>query len=147
GKMLFQPLRRKIGPRVRLLASGGSPLDPALAANLEALGWPIAVGYGLTETSPLLTVKLPGEGTFASVGRAIEGVEIKIDPSGLPHGEREAAEAEGERGEILARGQSVFRGYHNLPEKTEESFSGDWFRTGDLGYLDKNGFLYLGGRA
>lgn len=150
GRLLFRPIRQKMGPRVRMLASGGSPLDPELAENLEALGWPVAVGYGLTETSPLLTLKRPREGDFATVGRAIEGVELKIDPSVLPEGEREAQEAgnaEQERGEVLARGPNVFSGYHNLPEKTAEALEDGWFRTGDIGRLDQDGFLYLGGRA
>jgi len=149
GRLLFLPIRSKMGPDVRMLASGGSPLDAQLAQNLEALGWPVAVGYGLTETSPLLTLKRPGEGSFESVGRPIEGVELKIDPEGLPEDEgkrQPAGKSDHERGEVLARGPSVFSGYHKLPEKTEESFSDDWFRTGDLGYL-KGGFLFLSGRA
>lgn len=150
GNLLFKPIRKKMGPRIRMLASGGSPLDPELAENLEALGWPIAVGYGLTETSPLLTLKRPGEASYASVGRPIEGVELKIDSSALPEGGREAQEAGKtwhERGEVLARGPNVFSGYHNLPEKTRKAFKDGWFRTGDLGYLDQDGFLYLSGRA
>lgn len=150
GKPLFRPIRNKMGPKVRLLASGGSPLDPQLAENLEALGWPVAVGYGLTETSPLLTMKWPGEGRHESVGRPIEGVELKIDPSALPQSERKAQEegkTKHQRGEVLARGPNVFSGYHNLPDKTKESLVDGWFRTGDLGYIDDEGYLYLGGRA
>lgn len=146
GRLLFRPVRRKMGSRVRLLASGGSPLDTDLAENLEALGWPVAVGYGLTETSPLLTVKLPGEGSFSSVGRTIPGVEIRID-SREDAKDEEKRTRENDLGEVLARGGGVFGGYRNLPDKTKEAFRGDWFRTGDLGYLDEGGNLYLRGRA
>lgn len=150
GRVLFRPIRKKMGPRVRLLASGGSPLDPELAENLEAIGWPVAVGYGLTETSPLLTIKYPGEGGYTSVGRPIEGVELKIDPAALPRRERQAQESgrtQHRRGEVLARGPNVFHGYHKLPQKTKKSLEDGWFRTGDLGYIDRKGFLHLGGRA
>lgn len=152
GRRLFGSLHRKMGPDVRLLASGGSLLDPALARNLEALGWPVAVGYGLTETSPLLTLRWPYEGRHSSVGRAIEGVELEIDPgalsAGAPDEPAEAAESPADgRGELLVRGGNVFAGYHQLPEETAKSFTdGGWFRTGDVARLDEEGFLYLHGR-
>ena len=138
GKLLFFPLHRRVGPQLRLLASGGSALNPELGRRLEGLGWQVAIGYGLTETSPLLTINPPGSGRFESVGRAIPGVELKLDC--------EADGGEGE-GEVLARGPNVFAGYYQLPEKTEEAFAGDWFRTGDLGRFDEEGFLQLRGRV
>ncbi len=72
GRLLLSPLHRQLGPSLRMLASGGSPLDPATARRLEGIGWNVAIGYGLTETSPLLTVKMPGRGHLDTVGRAIE---------------------------------------------------------------------------
>ncbi|GAB6058130.1 AMP-binding protein [Desulfonatronum parangueonense] len=149
GRKVFRSVHKRAGPRVRIFASGGSPLDPDLARDLEALGWPTAVGYGLTETSPLLTLKKPGEAHYASVGQAVQGVELKIDPSALSEAgpNDSGAGRQEQRGELLARGDNVFRGYDGLPEKTEESFSDDWFRTGDIAHIDAEGYVYLHGRV
>lgn len=142
GRYLFLPLHRRFGRVLRVLASGGSALDPELAACLEGLGWQLAIGYGLTETAPLLTLHPPGAGRLGSVGRAIDGVELKIEPPLAP----EASGAKG-IGEVLARGPNVFQGYYRRPAQTREAFTdGGWFRTGDLGRLDGQGFLYLYGR-
>jgi len=136
GKPLFAPLRHRFAPRLRLLISGGAALDPDLGVRLEGLGWEVAVGYGLTETSPILTIVRPGERRFDSAGRAPEGVELRI-------GRRQ-----GDGGEVEARGPNVFSGYLHLPEKTAAVLSADgWFRTGDLGRLDDAGWLILTGRA
>jgi long-chain acyl-CoA synthetase len=150
GKALFAPLHKRLGPKLRILASGGSALDPDLAGKLEGLGWQVAIGYGLTETAPLLTLNLPGEAPLESVGRLIEGVEILIDPAPLPQEEQRSGYGKSqvhEEGEILARGPNVFSGYLHMPEQTRKAFTADgWFRTGDLGYFDRNGCLYLTGR-
>jgi len=172
GGLLFRSLHRRIGPKLRVLASGGSPLDPELAWRLEGLGWRVAIGYGLTETSPLLTINPPGAGHLDTVGPPIEEVELKIDRNwrqqwtndGDHDGEaqreqtEEAAEgssaaeptedSDNQVGEILARGPSVFTGYWNLPDKTSAAFTEDgWFRTGDLGYLDRHHRLHVSGRV
>ena len=138
GEYLFAPVRKRIAPRLRLLASGGSAMEPELAWKLDGLGWQMASGYGLTETSPLLTVNMPGEEKIGSAGRPLAGVELRI-----------AAPEEGrEFGEVLARGPNVFFGYWKAPEKTAKAFAADgYFRTGDLGSLDQDGFLHLVGRA
>lgn len=175
GQTLFRSLHKRFGGNLRMVASGGSALDPDLAWKLEGLGWRVAIGYGLTETAPLLTMNLPmtapllslrrpAAPKLASVGTALSGIEIRIDTAAYP------AEAAGpqtelvsesrfvqpsqtksaapEQGEILARGTSVFAGYRNLPAQTAEAFTEDgWFRTGDLGYLDAEGYVYITGRA
>src|SRR5262245_29374440 len=82
GKSAFGRLQEEMGPQLRVLASGGAALDPGLARKLEGLGWLVGTGYGLTETSPLLTLDKPGESRIGSVGRPIEGVEIRIDSVG-----------------------------------------------------------------
>ncbi len=143
GRRLFGALHRQFGPRLRLLASGGAALNPQLGRTLQALGWEVAIGYGLTETAPLLTLARPGEAPLESVGRPVPGVEIRIDTTGAP---TEGGHASGV-GEILARGPNVFEGYRHLPEKTAEAFAEGWFRTGDLGRLDRHGNLFLLGRA
>jgi len=144
GKRIFRPLHKRFGKNLRLLASGGAALDPDLAARLEELGWQIAIGYGLTETSPLLSINLPNESPRGSVGKPFPGVEIHIESSAV---ESEQPADRHETGEILARGPNVFAGYRNLPEQTLGAFTPDgWFRTGDIGYFD-DGFLYVLGRV
>ena len=148
GRHLFGSLHRRLGGRVRLMASGGSPLDPNLARQLEAFGWQVAIGYGLTETSPLLTILRPGDPRFETVGRSVSGTELKIDPSAAPGEENRSRSDNGgaQQGEILARGPGVFTGYHNLPEENDKAFSEGWFRTGDLGRMDADGYLRVEGR-
>jgi len=143
--LLPLPLHQQFGPSLRVAACGGSPLDDDLAWNLEALGWQVAIGYGLTETSPLPTLNPPGKAKIAAVGRAIPGVELRIDDSDSD-GEV-GGEVDGQTvGEILARGRHVFSGYRNLPEKTDEVLTDDgWFRTGDLGFIDDDGYLHVTG--
>ena len=147
GRLPLRPLRRRFGPRLRVLASGGAALDPDLAARLEGLGWRVAVGYGLTETAPLLTLNPPDGERLGSVGRPVPGVEISIDPSAVPE-ESEGEVTSRREGEILARGPNVFSGYRNRPDETSKVLDdGGWFRTGDLGYFDDEGYLYVTGRA
>src|SRR6266702_3033308 len=144
GKFLFRSLHKRFGDKLRLLASGGAALDPELASKLEALGWQVAIGYGLTETSPLLTLNLPGKARRDSVGKPFPGVKIRIDSEALEKEERVNGH---EVGEILARGPNVFAGYRNLEDKTKEVFTDDrWFRTGDMGYFDDSDELHVLGR-
>ncbi|HEX6115402.1 MAG TPA: AMP-binding protein [Geminicoccaceae bacterium] len=138
GKVLFFPLHRRIGPALRLLASGGARLDPEVAWQLEGLGWEVLTGYGLTETAPILTFNPPGRARIDSAGLPVEGVELRLGP---------AEDAQPGHGEILAKGPNVFSGYWANPEATAEAFTDDgYFRTGDLGYLD-DGYLYIVGRS
>ena len=132
GRVLFgRLLHARLAPKLRLLACGGAALETELAARLRALGWQVAIGYGLTETAPLISIN-PPRGRPGSVGRPLPGVEVRI-----------AAD-----GEIQVRGPNVFKGYRNLPDKTREAFTADgWFRTGDLGRLDASGFVFVTGRA
>ncbi|MEW5966159.1 MAG: AMP-binding protein [Pseudomonadota bacterium] len=135
GRRLFGHLHEQLAPRLRLLACGGAAIDPELAWRLEGLGWRLAIGYGLTETAPLLTMNLPPSPRLDAVGPPVPGVEVRIDA------------APGQVGEVQARGPNVFAGYRNLPDKTRDAFSADgWFRTGDLGRME-DGWLVLTGRA
>jgi long-chain acyl-CoA synthetase len=137
GKVLFAPIHRRFGPSLRTVVSGGAALNPEIALTLEALGWQVGSGYGLTETSPMLTFNPPGAARLDTAGRAVPGVELRIaagegDPPPL--------------GEVQARGPGVFAGYRGLPDKTRAAFTADgWFRTGDLGWLDGD-WLHLAGR-
>jgi long-chain acyl-CoA synthetase len=152
GRWLLRPLHQRLGPQLRILASGGSPLDPELAYWLEGLGWMIAIGYGLTETSPLLTLNPPGGARLDSVGFPVEGIEMRLAaaPSSGDDPDREhpPSSDEPDVGEIQVRGPSVFGGYLHLPEKTAAAFTEDgWYKTGDLGTFDDDHFLYIRGRV
>ncbi len=148
GKRLFGSLHRRFGGRLRFLASGGSLLDPELGWKLEALGLPVAIGYGLTETSPLISAKLLDLRDMDSIGRPLPGTELRVGKPPRETGEDDEDGRLKVGGEIQARGPGVFKGYLHLPDKTAEAFTEDgWFRTGDLGYFDDKGVLRLTGRA
>lgn len=131
SRLMFSSVLKQFGGKLRLIASGGAPLDPELEQKWNALGVTLLQGYGLTETSPVLTTNTFRRRRVGSVGRVLPGVQLKL----------------AEDGEVLARGPGVFSGYFKNEEKTREAFTGDgWFRTGDMGYLDKDGYLFLKGR-
>ncbi|BDG01919.1 AMP-binding protein [Anaeromyxobacter oryzae] len=143
GKLLFWPVHRRFGGRLRLLVSGGSALDPEVQRAFHDLGFDLYEGYGLTEAAPVLAVAKPGGGVPpGSVGPALPGVELKIadpDASGV--------------GEVLARGPNVMTGYWRGGDApgvddalTAEVLEDGWLRTGDLGKLDADGNLTLVGR-
>ena len=116
--------------------SGGAALDPAIAEGLTRLGLAIYQGYGITETSPIISAECPGEKRLGSVGLPLHGVEVKIDSPN-----------EDQAGEILVRGHNVMQGYYkNLPATMEAIVDG-WYRTGDLGRIDNDGFLTICGRV
>ncbi len=136
GRLILRPLHRAIAPELRLLASGGAKLDDTLAWKLEGLGWEVLCGYGLTETAPIVSFNPRGRARIGSAGKLLPGVEVRI-----------LAAAGEQTGEILVRGPNVFAGYRNNPQATAASFTDDgWFKTGDLGWVDGDGYLYVTGR-
>jgi len=137
GRVLFRAIHRRLGGRMRMIGCGGAKLGAELAWKLEGLGFRVLTGYGLTETSPVLTFNRRKNARLGSEGQPIAGVELKIQPAtGREHGE------------ILARGPNVFAGYWEDPEQTRAAFTEDgWFRTGDLGWLDADGYLHIEGRS
>jgi long-chain acyl-CoA synthetase len=137
GRVLFRPLLARVGPRLRLLVSGGAALEERLIWQLEGLGWTVRNGYGLAETASTFTGNLPGRERIGSEGRPFQGGELRI-----------AAPDEAGVGEIQLRGPNVFAGYRDNPAANREAFTEDgWFRTGDLGCLDAEGFLAFKGRS
>lgn len=140
GKKLFAKLHQRLAPHLRLMVSGGAPLDPELGSKLQGLGWEVATGYGLSETSPILTLNPPESVRLERAGAPLPGVELSISA------DQDKSESSG-KGEILARGPNVFNGYLNRPEKTKEDLDEQgWFHTGDVGWLDREGYLHIEGR-
>lgn len=136
GRRLFGQVHRGMAPHLRFMASGGAHLEPDAIWTLEALGWPVYCGYGLAETASIFTANLPGRQRIGSEGRPLPGGELRIaDP-----------DAEGV-GEIQLKGPNVFAGYRNNPEANREAFTEDgWFRTGDLGRIDADDYVFITGR-
>jgi len=128
SKLVFSKWRAGVGGRIRLFVSGGAALPDEIGYVFASAGLPIVQGYGLTETSPVICAGTLEENRIGTVGRPIRNVEVRI----------------AEDGEIEARGPNIMRGYYNKPEATGAVFTGDgWFKTGDIGTLDADGFLRI----
>ncbi len=138
-RLVFSKVREQLGGRVETLISGAAPLSPDLAEFFYAIGLAVYEGYGLTETSPVIAVNYPGHVRLGTVGRILAGVEVNF-------GEAAEDEEAGSGREILVRGPNVTPGYYHLEEENRQAFVDGWFRTGDLGNLDADGYLSITGR-
>ncbi len=127
-RLVYSKVRERLGGRLRLGVSGAAPLSEEVLEFFHGLGMLVVEGYGLTETSSSTTVNDPDDFRFGTVGRAVEGTEIRLD----------------EDGEILVRSDTVFAGYYKDPAASEATFTADgWFRTGDVGEIDADGFVKI----
>ena len=139
-KIIFKKILNRFGGNLRIAVSGASALSPSVAEFINDIGISIYEGYGLSENTAALSLNYPGSRRFGSVGKPLPGVRIEIDKT--VEGSKE------EDGEVQAYGENIMIGYHNLPDKTKESITEDGgLRTGDLGHLDSDGYLYITGRV
>ena len=129
SEVLFSSIHKKFGGQVKFWISGGAALDKKVWRDMDILGFGIREGYGMTECAPIITFPRIGNIRIGSPGQALPGIEIRIVD-----------------GEIAVRGGNVTRGYYKRPEETAESIRNGWLFTGDLGYLDDDGFLFITGR-
>ncbi len=138
--LVFKQIIAAFGGRLNRIVSGGAPLNPQLVKDFDSFGIQISEGYGITECSPLISVNPYFAPKPGSVGPAVEGCEVKIDAETVN-------DLGFEQGEILARGGNVMLGYYKNPEATAAVFTEDgYFRTGDVGYLDEDGYIFITGR-
>jgi long-chain acyl-CoA synthetase len=138
GKKLFGKVHRRFGGHLRRIATGGSALEPGLGRTWALMGFQVSEGYGMTETSPVLTVNPWDEIRFGSVGKPIPGIDFDLRPTeGAAPGS----------GEIWVRGGNVMAGYYKNPEASAEVLRDGWLNTGDIGYFDADGYLHISGRS
>jgi len=129
-KLIYQKILNIFGGRIRIMISGGAPLSKQIYQFFWAMGLKLYQGYGLTETSPCLSTNCPDKSRLYSVGQKFSSVKIKI----------------AKNGEIFAKGPNIMLGYYNDPVNTNKIMIKGWLKTGDLGYFDKDGYLYINGR-
>jgi len=131
-RVFYQKIRDELGGKLTRIICGGAPLDPSIAQFFDGMGIPILEGYGLTEASPTVTVNPYSRPKVGSAGIPLKKVKVKISPEG----------------EILVKGPNVMRGYEKNPQETKKAFDKNgWLKTGDQGYLDKDGYLHITGRS
>jgi long-chain acyl-CoA synthetase len=134
GRKLFSVVHKKFGGKIRFLVSGGAAIDPGLVHSFDLMGFPLLQGYGLTESSPCLTLCTLQDNVIGSVGKPLADVQIKIagdDPVG----------------EILGYGPNIMKGYYKRKDLTDKVIINGWLFTGDIGYLDETGHLFITGRS
>ena len=135
-KQLFKEVHESLGPKLRLVVTGGAALDSETEKGFNDLGFDVEQGYGLTETAPVIAAETPKCRRLGSIGKKFPSVEVKIDNP----------EEEG-IGELMAKGSSIMLGYYENEEATKAALDDDgWFHTGDLARIDKDGFIYISGR-
>ncbi len=129
SKFLFKTVHKKFGGKIKYLVSGGAAINKQVVQDFKTLGFELLEGYGLTEAAPMITFSRPSNVRLGSVGQLLPGTQVEIRD-----------------GEIVAKGKNIMKGYFNKPFETSEILKDGWLYTGDLGYMDKDGYLYITGR-
>jgi long-chain acyl-CoA synthetase len=129
AKKIFKKVHMGFGGHLEIMVSGGAALSPEVGSFFTNIGFTVLEGYGMTETAPMITFNRPGIARIGTPGQVLQGVEVEIRNE-----------------EIVVRGANVMQGYYNRPEETAQIIIDGWLHTGDLGYFDKDGFLYITGR-
>jgi long-chain acyl-CoA synthetase len=129
GKKVFKKVHQGFGGHLQYMIAGGAALNKEVGTFFYGIGFDILEGFGMTEAAPMITFPRPGRVKIGSTGEALPGLQVEIRD-----------------GEIVAKGPSIMKGYYNRPEETADVVKDGWLYTGDLGYLDKDGFLYITGR-
>jgi long-chain acyl-CoA synthetase len=146
-RLVFAKVRARFGGNLKYAFSGGAALSVEVAEFIDSLGIKVYEGYGLTETSPVVTANLPGARKVGSVGRPIPGVRVEIDPETGENKPSPDGKSTRFEGEVVIYGHGVMKGYLKRPEENAAVFTRDGgFRTGDMGYVDPQGFLFITGR-
>jgi len=130
SRKLFKKVHDRFGGQVEYMVSGGAKLDEAVARDFKTLGFEMLEGFGMTEAAPMITFTRPGKWLIGSAGQAMPCLEVTS-----------------KAGEIVARGRNIMQGYYNRPEETAAVLKDGWLHTGDLGYLDKEGYIHITGRS
>jgi long-chain acyl-CoA synthetase len=130
SRLLFKKVHARFGGKVKYLISGGAPLDVEVLRDFQTLGFELLEGYGMTEAAPMITFPRPGQVRNGACGQALPGEEIRIVD-----------------GEVTVRGPNIMMGYYHKPDETAEALQDGWLHTGDLGTLDRDGFLFITGRS
>lgn len=129
GRIIFNKIHQGFGGQLQYMVAGGAALNKEIGAFFYGIGFDIMEGYGMTEAAPMITFPRPGKIKIGSPGQALPGLKVEIRD-----------------GEIVAKGPSIMKGYYNRPEETAEVLVDGWLHTGDLGYIDKKGYLFITGR-
>jgi|HubBroStandDraft_2_1064218.scaffolds.fasta_scaffold07691_5 long-chain acyl-CoA synthetase len=146
-RVVFAKVRARFGGKLKYAISGGAALATEVAEFIDSLGIIVFEGYGLTETSPVVSTNIPGARKIGSVGRPLPGVRVEIDPATAERKPASGDKPAHVEGEIIVYGPNVMRGYLNRPEENAAVLTKDGgFRTGDRGFIDAQGFLYITGR-
>ncbi|MHB8579020.1 MAG: AMP-binding protein [Ignavibacteriaceae bacterium] len=130
SKLIFKKVHEKFGGHIEYMVCGGAKLDEDLARDFKTLGFEMLEGFGMTEAAPMITFTHPGKWKIGSAGLPLSCLEVETKD-----------------GEIVARGRNIMQGYYNRPEETAEVLKEGWLHTGDLGYLDNEGFIHITGRS
>ena len=129
SRFIFKTVHKKFGGNIKYMISGGAALDPLVARDYQILGFEVLEGYGMTEAAPMITFTRPNKVKIGSAGEVLYGTQIAIRDE-----------------EIVAKGRNIMQGYYNRPEETAEVLKDGWLYTGDVGHIDKDGYLFITGR-